>query len=457
MVQIWDMQQHRRIKLLLGYIRGIHSIYAGLEKDNHFYLAIAGNDGIVQIWDCQTHFTAMELSATFAISWPNTIAKIGLSQDKLWVSDHQGTLSCFEIPRKRLLFQWQGMVQDLLTIPGNSTQLLLVHPDKIQLWKTQLHEHSQLTFPKHRITNLALDQTASFLAAGTTTGNIAVWPIYSSEPASSLIKILEKKHSIVQALEFCPDRKSLIAAYQQGTKFWVLLWDIESKKIIKEIAEFSDPISHIAYSPNGQILAIAFTNRQVKLFTWPELQPTHLLLADGSIASLCFSHNGNILALAVGKEIELWNIVNGQRLGILKKHTDTVQSIAFDPSNPEILVSVAKDQTLVFWHWPKYQVQQCISIPNPVQRLGFCGWNKTLVTLGAQELRFYHNPTRELCYVLEGFVENLEYLATSTQSNGFVFGAPDAEIHLYRIQVPAESQSWDSATFQSKIPEMLQK
>ena len=118
------------------------------------------------------------------------------------------------------------------------------------------------------------------------------------------------------------------------------------------IAAHSDRICALAFSPNGQWLASAGGDRQIRLWQWA----TASLQAawdghDGRITALLFSPDGDsLISASSDRTVRVWPITGGPARHCLKHHQDWVSAIALSPDG-QTLASSGDDGRLVLWNW----------------------------------------------------------------------------------------------------------
>lgn len=108
-------------------------------------------------------------------------------------------------------------------------------------------------------------------------------------------------------------------------------------------------INDIAWSPDGQMIAIATSNNTVQVcdvangkVIWTLRQPS------SKISSITWSPDGTMLASGCGDTtIWLWNIKTGKRRKQLKGHNDWVWKVSWSPDGSTI-ASSSRDNSLVF-------------------------------------------------------------------------------------------------------------
>jgi hypothetical protein len=123
-------------------------------------------------------------------------------------------------------------------------------------------------------------------------------------------------------------------------------------------AEFDQPsltqtfssVLAVAFSPDGNLLATADTNTEVRLWRLSDGQLLQCLQGHGDwVRALSFDSTGNYLASGSDESIIcIWNVQTGDRLNVLTGHSGHVCSLAFSPDG-RTLASSSDDCTLRIW------------------------------------------------------------------------------------------------------------
>ncbi len=172
----------------------------------------------------------------------------------------------------------------------------------------------------------------------------SLWNLIS---ATELCQIAENSQSVL-ALAFSPDAQVLVSAAKDKT---IKLWNISNQAEIATLTGHKLVANAIAFSPDGQILASAGADKTIKL--WNVANQAEIASFSGhklAIESLAFSPDGQILASgSKDKTIRLWNVANQEEIAVLAGHKQGISSINFSPDG-QTIASAGADQTIRLWN-----------------------------------------------------------------------------------------------------------
>ncbi|MCB0108148.1 MAG: hypothetical protein KDE53_19635, partial [Caldilineaceae bacterium] len=135
-------------------------------------------------------------------------------------------------------------------------------------------------------------------------------------------------------------------------------------------SDIFDNVCSIAYSPNGEFIAIGTLSGEIRI--WQTSDHTLVALWQGhadAIWSVAFSPDGELLASASGDQtVHLWEALSGHLRHALRGHTKGVGAVAFSPDG-KVVASGSTDRTVCLWN-----VQQ----GSLYHRLEQTGWVTTL-------------------------------------------------------------------------------
>src|SRR5579885_3638991 len=109
-------------------------------------------------------------------------------------------------------------------------------------------------------------------------------------------------------------------------------------------------ILSVAFSPNGELLAAGVANGEIRLWQAESGTPWRTFQGHKDwLRSVAFSPDGSII-VSGGEDytVRLWDVNSGQCLKTLREHTGWVRSIVFRPDG-KVLASGSEDYTLRLW------------------------------------------------------------------------------------------------------------
>jgi WD40 repeat protein len=157
----------------------------------------------------------------------------------------------------------------------------------------------------------------------------------------------DKNHSgIVDSLVFSPDGKLLASGgYSGATK----VWDVAAGQQRYLLGGMVDPVSDLAFSLDGKLLARASGFDSIKTMLWDVTTGRAVCTLEDLAGSVVFSPDGSMLVTAdTDKVLRLWDVKTCQQVRVLKGHTEMASGLAFSPDG-RLLASGSGDNTLRLW------------------------------------------------------------------------------------------------------------
>jgi WD40 repeat protein len=129
----------------------------------------------------------------------------------------------------------------------------------------------------------------------------------------------------------------------------VMLWDVAGRREVGALRHRSG-VKDVAFSPGGQLLAIACRDHTVRLWDLPSRQELFTLTGHaGIVDAVAFSPDGRTLATSGSDRlVKLWNVATRQAVGVLRGHQASVLHVAFSPDGG-LLASGSMDATVRLW------------------------------------------------------------------------------------------------------------
>jgi WD40 repeat protein/tRNA A-37 threonylcarbamoyl transferase component Bud32 len=229
---------------------------------------------------------------------------------------------------------------------------------RIVIWDTAAAKPMGEPFPEHKnpVWALAIQPTQPEWVASAAYDDpeILVWDLNTRK----VVHRLGEHKRNVSALAFSPDGKILASASHDQT---VILWDAATGKRRRTLHDLKFPVACVAFSPDGKTLAAAASplvggnpaDNQILLWDVESGEVRQQIQGHfkRSVA-IAFAPGGKRLATAGwDRQIKLWDPLTGQEVLRLPGHAGAVMSLAFAPDGT--LISGGLDQTVRLWPAPR--------------------------------------------------------------------------------------------------------
>jgi hypothetical protein len=151
----------------------------------------------------------------------------------------------------------------------------------------------------------------------------------------------------VWAIAFTPDGETLAMAIDDGT---VKLWNVADKRVRSTMKAHPGPVWGMSISHDGQLLATGGDDGFVRLFDLATTNEVRSFETKYAIRTLAFSPvTSDLLIGGRTGQVEIWNAETGERTIKTAGHAGTVAGVAFSPDGSTI-ASVSGDKTAKLWN-----------------------------------------------------------------------------------------------------------
>jgi WD40 repeat protein len=445
------------VSRVIGSLRMRHSgeIKAIAFSPDGAYIATAGSDGLVKVWDlgnghelfaCVGHKNkvrglAWSMDGKFLASggaeknikiWD---AKTG--KEKLNIDAVGGEVTSLALSRDgKHVFTGQ------LKVPGNPPNGLFVNETATGKLVRDVRD-----FP-NTIDAIAVSHDGTLLAAGDGQGNTRLWqyPSFIDNVNQPAYWTQQDLNGATYHLAFSPDDKTLVRCSPYTVKLYAT--PLPGAPFQPGAPRATIAISGqrcAAYSKDGKVLytggfdgTITFWDPENVAQKTGEFKSAH----NNWINSLVFSPDGNRLASCSGDFIvRLWDFDIVLQSRDFEGHDGPVWTAAFSPDATR-LISASADRTVKVWERDSGKVQFTITDHTaPVTVAQFSPDGKLIASAGGDKIiRIFDANTGKPLRTCEGHQGTITFLDFSSDSKRIVSGSADRRIKI-----------WDADTGKEKL------
>ena len=435
-IWIYDMSIHQEVALLTGNIGPVSSVAFSPDGST----IVSGHDsGGVLVWDVKTGKrkqilpTEQEWVSSVAFSPDGKIIASGGACGEGMCSG----ITLLDTQTGEQLKSFGGLHTTLSVCFSPDGKTLASSGDEwnsnIRLWDVQTGELLKTLkkrtafedFEGLDVNSVVFSPDGNIIASGSGNGAIRLWNVHTGE----FIKYLVGHTKSVNSVVFSPNGNRLMSTGEDG----VCLWDISTGEFIKKVQV---PAVGAAFSPDGNTCAIA-SEMGIFVRNAHTLQFLESLTENrgsednnfrgkdiGSIQSVAFSPDGNMIVSCGGNNIHLWDSDTNQLLNTLIRHTEPINTVVFSPDG-ETIASGSSDRTIRLWDVnTREQIKTLMGHTDSVNSVVFSSDGETIASAGNDRtIRLWNANTGELIRTLTGHIENVNTIAFSPDGNTIASGS----------------------------------
>ena len=226
----------------------------------------------------------------------------------------------------------------------------------------------------NQITSLAFSPNGVLLASASGDNTVIIWDVTTK----SIVRELKGHSNWVFSVAFSPNGERVASGSDDKT---VRIWDATTGQLQRELKGHSSGVYSVAFSPSGERVASGSDDNTVRIWdaTTGQLQ-RELKGHSDCVNSVAFSRNGDRVASGSDDNtIRIWDAITGQLQRKLKGHSDCVNSVAFS-RNGDRVASGSDDRTVRIWRVADGEcLQELNDIKNRVTSVSFSSDSKCVM------------------------------------------------------------------------------
>ncbi len=326
-VRLWDVCTGSHLRTYTGHTGRVNGIV--FSKDGKT-LVTGSDDSSILLWDLHQTLTELDYLKTDA----NTDETINVHDFFSFTIKAKGT--------------GKSAVRKMLFSPDEQTLASVSEDGSIRFFEANTGQHLRTILTEYtngtRV-NVLFSADGQTLASQNwydfTDKTILLWDVETGK----LLKTILTEHRFSPNMVFSPDGQTL-ASWDYSS---VSLWDVGTAKHLHTIPTGG---SSVTFSPDGQLIARCSGWEGILLWDVDTGQHLNTIPTTHACnAYMLFSPNGQILAnWAIGnKTIDLWDSHTGKILHTLTDHTQHLHGIMFSPDGQMIASWDLSGKTIHLW------------------------------------------------------------------------------------------------------------
>jgi WD40 repeat protein/serine/threonine protein kinase len=344
--------QARRTLANVAYAPATRNIYLGHEDriESVTYnadgsrLLSGGDDGLVILWDAETHEEIRRFSGHEDFVWDVALSLDGtlaLSGSK------DGTAILWNIETGDQLHRLGGHndeVQAVAFAPNGLTALTGSHDQTMILWDLVTGEEL-LRFGEdgsghsNQINDIAFSSGGFTALSSSEDGSVILWNIATGQP---LLRY-EGENGGIYTVIYTPDELGMVTGAFDGT---VLLWSFETGQPVRRFEGHTDRVTGISFSPDASQIVTSSQDGTAVLWDFESGTPIQRYVGHTDRVYGIVHHPSQPRFVTAGwdRTLRSWDTTNGAQLAEFAPHTDDVYAVS---SNNNLIASASADGTIV--------------------------------------------------------------------------------------------------------------
>ena len=233
---------------------------------------------------------------------------------------------------------------------------------------------------------------------------------------------------MVSALAVSPDGALLATSKDQQMQ----LWNLQAGQLTQTLAEQNNPVTAIAFSPDGQTLASGGMEQALRLWDVRTGKALQIFPNVGApITAIAFAPTQQLVIGATGNRIQVWDSRSGELRQVFAGHQGTVKSLLLSDDG-STLYSAGTDRVIA-WNLNTGELQRVFPKESAMAMSVLLN-KQVLVTVQPDAMRFWDRHTGALLRTKQ----DVRAMATGTVvcSNRYLIGNDsDQRVKVWEISM----------------------
>ncbi|KAI2868054.1 hypothetical protein CBS11852_11391 [Aspergillus niger] len=195
----------------------------------------------------------------------------------------------------------------------------------------------------------------------------------------------------VTAVAFSPDGQTVVSGSGDST---IKLWNAATGELQQTLKGHSDPVWAVAFSPDGQTVVSGSGDNTIKLWNAATGELQQILEGHSrSVVAVAFSPDGRtVVSGSYDSTIKLWNAATGELQQTLEGHSDSVTAVAFhtrDVIDASPTSDQAASQISLADQWVYLKGEKVLWLPSEYSQFSCCCTKEGALALGCPSGRVF--------------------------------------------------------------------
>lgn len=206
---------------------------------------------------------------------------------------------------------------------------------------TFLQDEQKLEIQKHGLTAIASSSDGKTVAVGGADGNVT---ILSGDPPKKTSSF-QAHRQVISAITIVG--QNLVTASDDGS---IKVWNLETRELVRTLRKDVEPVSAMSFAPDGKLVAIASTEKTVRLLDASSGEERLELKGSKHLVFACsISPDGKLVAAgSADGMIRLWSLPEGNEKYSWQAHSAPVTTVVWS-SDGAALLTCSEDTKAVLW------------------------------------------------------------------------------------------------------------